>query len=81
MKAPLMNKSVSDIKVQSYSMYSHEAGGQENNGINDPNDPLVSACPDSLRRFIIKTKGLREAQIGAVGSSLIPALGRGSNGT
>lgn len=51
----------------------HEACSEEDNGIDEANDPLISA-------FLINAELLREGQVGTIGSSLVPTLGCGSDG-
>jgi hypothetical protein len=52
----------------------HEASCQKDNGIDNTNDPIISGCTD-------ESKLLGEGQIRAIGSSLIPTLGGGTNST
>lgn len=52
----------------------YETGSQEDDGIDDSHDPFISP-------FTINAKILREGQVGAVGSRLIPSLRGGSDGT
>jgi len=52
----------------------NETGRQENDGVDDTDDPLVGGA-------VLDVEFLGEGQVGAVGSSLIPALGGGTDGT
>lgn len=52
---------------------SHQTGGQENDGVDDADDPFVQA-------LAVDVELLRERQIGAVGTRLIPTLRRGTDG-
>lgn len=74
MKAPLCATVNGEARASALAMYSHETGGQEDDGIDESNDPLVSPGTS-------QTKFLREGQVGPVGSSLIPSLRGGSDGT
>ena len=76
MKAPLRARSITNVEAReaALSMYSHETGCQEDDGIDESNNPFVSPSPN-------KTEFLREGQVGSVGSSLIPPLRGGSDGT
>lgn len=55
-------------------VYSHETCGQEDDGIDDANNPLIAAGASNAELIV-------ELQVGAVGTSLIPALGGGADGT
>lgn len=59
----------------------HEASGQKDDGIDDSYDPLRSPWIDFLGNWIGKAELGGKRQVGAVGSSLIPSLGSGSDGT
>lgn len=60
--------------------YSHEASSQKDDGINDSDDPFVSAG-DDFTLVVGEAESLGEGQVGAVGTGLIPALGGGTDGT
>ena len=56
------------------SVYSHETGSQENDGIDDANNPLVAALASNSELLV-------ELEVGAIGTSLIPSLSGGADGT
>ena len=80
MKAPLFTRSITDVEARASApaVYSHETRCQKDDRIDESHDPVSSPTPT---RTLFKTKFLREGQIGPVGSSLIPALRGGSDGT
>jgi hypothetical protein len=51
-----------------------ETGRQEDDGVDDTDNPLVGSA-------VLDMELLGERQVGAVGSSLVPALGGGADGT
>lgn len=55
-------------------MDSHQAGSQEDDGIDNTHDPFISA-------FTVNTKCTGEGQVGSIGSGLIPSLSGSSDGT
>jgi hypothetical protein len=90
MKAPLFRRSIRNVHNVRYGregkerkgkesgvdwsrVYSHKTGSQEDNGINDSHNPFIFP-------FSSNAEFLREGQIGAIGSSLIPPLRGGSHG-
>jgi len=60
--------------IQRWQCDLHETSCQEDDGIDDSHDPFVSP-------FAVNPKFLGEGQVGPVGSSLIPSLCGGSDGT
>lgn len=50
----------------------HQAGREENDGVDQANDPFVSA-------WLVDFEFFGERQVGAVGSSLVPSLRGGAN--
>lgn len=62
------------------AIYSHETSCQKYDGIDDSNNPFVSPWI-RMAICIRKTKFRGKRQIGPIGSSLIPSLRGGSDGT
>lgn len=80
MKAPLIIHDISkrvgnEAREPSWN-YSHETSSQEDDGVDQSHNPLIA-----LVTLTSDSKLLWEAQVGAVGARLIPALCCSSNGT
>lgn len=77
MKAPLQSEVAlvsTDIEAVEEEEHVHEAGREEDDGVDQPNDPFVSALAGNA-------KFLGKGQVGAIGTGLIPSLGRRPDGT
>lgn len=77
MKAPLgtrlINQCSRAAEFTRCNRYSHEAGRQKDNRIDESNNPLILP-------FAVDMELFWERQVGAIGSSLIPSLGGGADG-
>lgn len=77
MKAPLRNVKLVNAQmfpVSRWHMNSHQASSQEDDGIDDPNNPLVSTWP-------VDAKFFWERQVSSVGAGLVPTLRGGTHST